>query len=218
MHHIRRRCGRSAFFFERPAHRLVRERVGVAQLYHAARQQAQRPAPASFRRRRAGQGDEVRLLLAVEPARVDPRAATIRAERGGEALLHEAPPQAFHGGHPTPIASAIRSSGQPGPPAAASALSRTCACLSLRTSALPRDSSAASSSRSAAVIRRRQRHTVPLHCAPPGPSPYRWQPERAAPQITSGRALVGHLPRAAPFLGLRHSCGPRLCGDSGCSV
>src|SRR5215218_6259606 len=102
MHHIRRRCGRSAFFFERPAHRLVRDRVGVAQLDHAARQQAQRPAPASLRRRRAGQGDEVRLLLAVEPARVDPRAATIRAERGGQALLHEAPPQALHGGHPDP--------------------------------------------------------------------------------------------------------------------
>src|SRR5215207_3550249 len=45
----------------------------------------------------------------------------------------------------------MRSSGQPGPPSASSALSRIWACLILRTSALPRASSRSSSSRSSAV-------------------------------------------------------------------
>jgi hypothetical protein len=78
----------------------MRERLDMAQLDHPACQQAQRPAPASLRRGRAGQGNQMSLLFAVELARTDPLAATIGAERGGQALLHEAPPQPLHGGHP----------------------------------------------------------------------------------------------------------------------
>src|SRR5215204_135560 len=185
MHHIRRRCGRSALFFERPAHRLVRERVGVAQLDHAARQQAQRPAPASLRRRRAGQGDQVRLLLAVEPARVDPRAAAIRAERGGQALLHEAPPQALHGGHPDPDRSCDPLVGPARPTHRRVSLEQDLRVLEPAHVRL----AARQQRRELIALRRRQRHSIPLHGAPPGPSPYRRQPERATPQISGGRAL-----------------------------
>src|ERR671917_9151 len=182
---FRRRCGRSAFFFERPAHRLVRERVGVAQLYHAARQQAQRPAPASFRRRRAGQGDEVRLLLAVEPARVDPRAATIRAERGGQALLHEAPPKALHGGHPDADRFRDPLVGPARPTRRRVGLEQNLRVLEPAYVRL----AARQQRRKLIALRRRQRHTVSLHRAPPDPSPDLWQPERATPQISGGRAL-----------------------------
>jgi hypothetical protein len=166
MHHIRRRCGRSAFFFERPAHRLVRDRVGVAQLDHAARQQAQRPAPASLRRRRAGQGDEVRLLLAVEPARVGTRAAAIRAERGGQALLHEAPPQALHGGHPDPDRFCDPLVGPARPTHRRVGLEQDLRVLEPAHVRL----AARQQRRKLFALRRRQRHTVPLHGAPPGPS------------------------------------------------
>ena len=70
---------------------------------------------------------------------------------GLEALLDEPLADPLDGVGRCSRASAIRSSGQAGPPSAASALSRMRACLSLRTSALPRASSRSSSSRSARV-------------------------------------------------------------------
>ncbi len=90
------------------------------------------------------------LLLAVELGGIDPLAAAVRARRRRQALLDEALADAGHGRKAPPIASAMRSSPHAGPPAASSALSRICACLSLRTSTLPRASRRPSASRSAA--------------------------------------------------------------------
>jgi hypothetical protein len=97
MHHIRLRCGLSAFF-QRLPHRLVRERVHTLQLDHPPCQQAQAPPTVAVRRRRAGQGDQVGLLLAVQLPAVGPPAAAVRAERRRQALLDEPPAQTLHGG------------------------------------------------------------------------------------------------------------------------
>ena len=87
MHHILLRCGLSSFF-ERLAHRLVRERVHVLQLDHPLGQQAQRPARLALGRPGAGQGDQVGLLLAVQLARVDPRGG-LGQQRRLQPLLDE---------------------------------------------------------------------------------------------------------------------------------
>ncbi len=68
MHHIRLRCGLSAFFFERLAHRFVGDAFHISEFDHAPGEQAQGPAPTPFRRPGAGECDEVGLLRAVELA------------------------------------------------------------------------------------------------------------------------------------------------------
>jgi hypothetical protein len=88
MHHIFLRCGLSSFFFERLAHRLVRECVDVLQLDHALGQQAQRPAPLAPGRPGAGQGEEMGFLLPVQLAPVEPWGRPGQ-QRRRQPLLHE---------------------------------------------------------------------------------------------------------------------------------
>jgi hypothetical protein len=97
MHHIRLKCGLSAFFFERLAHRLVGQRVHIGEFDHAPGQQAQCPAPAPCRRGRTGERDEVGLLRAVELALVDALAAPVRVQRCREALFDKALADTLHG-------------------------------------------------------------------------------------------------------------------------
>src|SRR3954453_4864379 len=72
MHHIRRKCGLSAFFFKRLAHRLVTEFRHDLQFHHPFGQEPQCPTPPALRRPRAGQSQQLRLLRAVQLARVNP--------------------------------------------------------------------------------------------------------------------------------------------------
>ena len=96
MHHIRLRCGLSAFFFERLAHRLIRDAIHIGEFDHAPSQEPQRPAPTSLGRLGTGERHEVGFLCAVELAGVDALAAAIRAERWGQPLLDKALADAFH--------------------------------------------------------------------------------------------------------------------------
>src|SRR4051812_20261361 len=85
-------------FFERLAHRLVRERVHVLQLDHALGQQAQRPARPAVGRPGAGQGEETGFLLPVQLAPVEPRGRPGQ-QRRRQPLLHEPlphPPDRAH--------------------------------------------------------------------------------------------------------------------------
>jgi hypothetical protein len=79
----------------------VRERVDIGQLHHALGQQTQRPAGASFGRRRAGQRDQVRLLGAVELVLVGAFSTPVRAQGGGEPLLDKASAHALDSGDPS---------------------------------------------------------------------------------------------------------------------
>ena len=73
------------------------ERVDVLQLDHPPGQQTQGPAPMLLGWGRAGQGDQLGFLFAIELALVETLADTIGAESGLQALFDEAPSQALHG-------------------------------------------------------------------------------------------------------------------------
>lgn len=69
----------------------------VSQLDHPVGQQPQAPAVSAFRRLAAGQGDEVRLLVAVQFA-LPGQQRGWAVERGVEALFHEALAHPVEGG------------------------------------------------------------------------------------------------------------------------
>src|SRR4051812_40770479 len=62
---------------------------------------AQRPAGASFGRRRAGQRDQVRLLGAVDLVLVDEFSTPVRTQSGGEPLLDKVPAHALDSSDPS---------------------------------------------------------------------------------------------------------------------
>lgn len=70
----------------------------MPELNHLPGQEPQRPSRLPLGRRGAGQGNQMRFLLAVESGGIDPLATTIGAQRRHQALLDKAPPQALHGG------------------------------------------------------------------------------------------------------------------------
>jgi hypothetical protein len=99
MHHILCRCGLSAFF-ERLAHRLVGQRVDMAQFHQPPRQQPQRPAAVPRRRGGASQGDQMGLLRAIELGGVDACARAVGPQRRREPVLDKALAQALDGRDP----------------------------------------------------------------------------------------------------------------------
>jgi hypothetical protein len=74
----------------------VGEPVHVLQLDHALREQAQRPARLALRRAGASQRQQMRLLLAVQLARVEPRGG-LGQQRRREPLLDEPLPHPLDG-------------------------------------------------------------------------------------------------------------------------
>ena len=75
----------------------MREGIDVLELDHASGQQAQGPTPALVGRGGAGQRDQLGFLFTIELALIEALADPVRAERGVQALLDEALPQALHG-------------------------------------------------------------------------------------------------------------------------
>ncbi len=102
MHHIRLRCGLSAFFFKRLAHGLVGERVHIGEFDHAPGQEPQRPARASLWLSRTGERDQVSFLRAVELALIDAGPRAVSSQRRLQALLDKALAQPLNGGDPPP--------------------------------------------------------------------------------------------------------------------
>jgi hypothetical protein len=125
-----------------PAHGLTRDIVVLSEPDQLTREKLQRSAGAAFGRIRTGRRDQQSLLFAGE---LTIRSGTwLFAERCLQVAKHKAPLGPVHdrAAHPTPFA--ISSS-----LALASAASKICARLSLRTAYLPPLKSAVSSARSA---------------------------------------------------------------------
>ncbi len=76
----------------------MRDAANMAQLNHPVRQEAERPAAPTRRGAAAGQGDEVRLLLAVEHPRASWHGAT--HEDALETALDEGATHAMDGNRP----------------------------------------------------------------------------------------------------------------------
>jgi hypothetical protein len=97
MHHIRRKCGLSAFFPQDLPHRLVAQPVGDdRQFHHPPGQQPQRPAFLAHRRGGAGQGDQSGFLRAIQLAPVDPW-ARLRQQRSLQPVLDKPLPHPLDG-------------------------------------------------------------------------------------------------------------------------
>src|SRR6478609_2946995 len=186
MHHIRRKCGLSAFFFKRLAHRLVTEFRHDLQFHHPFGQQPQCPTPPALRRPRAGQSQQLRLLRAVHLACVNPW-ARLGPQRRLQPVLDKALPHPPNRAHTDPHGfgnSGIR------PVRAAFGRVRlqqhTRVYQPARGCFAPRDHVTERLS-----LLRRQRHPVPLpHCRLP-PQYHAAEDRPQTRQSKDGRALDG---------------------------
>ena len=75
----------------------------MLKFHHAPGEQTQGPPSTSVRRCRAGHGNQVGLLRAIQLRAIDPAALAIRAQRRGQALLDKALPQALDRGEADPV-------------------------------------------------------------------------------------------------------------------
>jgi hypothetical protein len=95
MHHICFSHGLISFFQHTP-HRLRRDLVHVLQPHHAVGQQLQRPVVVPRRRRRAGDGDQLGLVLPVDLAFVRPWRLRPTPQRCLQPADTESPPHPRH--------------------------------------------------------------------------------------------------------------------------